>query len=80
VTHSDTIALPRPDATALAELLRTLESVLEIPDASVADALDEHVGYCGAVDILFAAAGMHAEILHALLTAVLTPATKDENR
>ena len=80
MTGTDTIALPRTDATALAELLRTLETVLEMTDTCVADALDEHFGYHGAVDILLTAAGMHAEALHALLTAVPTPATKDETR
>jgi len=80
VTHAATIALPRPDASALAELLRTLETVLDMTDTSVADAFDEHFGYHGAVDILFAAAGMHAETLHALLTAAAIPATKDETR
>ena len=80
MTRTETIALPRTDAIALTELLRTLETVLEMTDTSVADALDEHFGYRGAVDILFAAAGMHAETLHALLTAVPAPATKDETR
>jgi hypothetical protein len=69
VTHADTIVLLRSDATALAELLRTLETVLDIDDVTIADALDDHFGYPGAVDILFAAAGMHCEALHALLTA-----------
>jgi len=80
MTRATTVALPRSEASALAELLRTLETVLEMTDASVADALDGHFGYHGAVDILFTAAGMHAERLNALLTAVPTPATKDENR
>ena len=80
VTHPDTVALPRAEASALAQLLRTLESVLEMTDTAVADALDEHFGYPGAVDVLFAAAGMHAAALHTLLTAVPTLATKDETR
>lgn len=80
MTGTETIALPRRDAKAMTELLRTLETVLDMTDASVADALDEHFGYHGAVDILFAAAGMHAETLNALLTAVPTVATKDETR
>jgi hypothetical protein len=46
-----------------------LETVLDMGDVFVADALDDHFGYCGAVDILFAAAGLHAETLQALLTA-----------
>lgn len=52
----------------------------EITDASVVDALREHFGYRSAVDILFAAVGMRAERLNALLTAVATLATKDETR
>lgn len=78
MTHADTIALPRPQARALAELLRTLETVLEMTDVSVADALDAHFGYRGAVDILFTAAGMHAETLHALLTTPAEPSRKTE--
>lgn len=69
MNHTDTIRLGRKDALALADLLRTLESVLDMDEVSVADALDEHFGYSGAVDILFAAAGLHAEMLQALLTA-----------
>ena len=80
MTRATTVALPRQDAAALAELLRTLETVLETTDTHVADALDGHFGYRGAVDILFTAAGLHAERLNALLTAVPTPATKDKNR
>jgi hypothetical protein len=69
VNRTDTIRLGRKDALALADLLRTLETVLDMDDVSVADALDDHFGYCGAVDILFAAAGLHAETLQALLNA-----------
>lgn len=75
---TDTIALPRPEAKALAELLRTLETVLDINDVSIADGLDAHFGYRGAVDILFTAVGMHAEMLHALLTAPAAPSRKTE--
>lgn len=78
MTGADTIALPRTQAGALTELLRTLETVLEMTDVSVADALDEHFGYPGAVDILFTAAGLHAETLHALLTASAEPSRKTE--
>lgn len=74
-TNALTIALPRPDAVALAELLATLETVLDMDDASVADALDDHFGLPGAVDILFTAAGPHAETLKALLT---TPAQRSQ--
>ena len=71
MNHTDTIRLARTDALALADLLRTLETVLDINDVSVAEALDDHFGYCGAVDILLTAAGLHAETLQTLLT---TPA------
>lgn len=37
-------------------------------DISIAEALDTHFGYAGAVDILIAALDMHTETLHALLT------------
>lgn len=37
-------------------------------DVSVADALDEHFGFAGAVRLLFATASLHADTLHALLT------------
>jgi hypothetical protein len=69
VTGTDTIALPRHEVQALAELLRTLETVLDMGDTTVADSLDDHFGYSGATDILLTAAGLHAETLHALLTA-----------
>ena len=69
MNRTDTIRLGRKDALALAELLRTLETVLDMDDVSVADALDDHFGYSGAIDILFAAAGLHAETLQALLNA-----------
>ena len=69
MNRTDTIPLGRKNALALADLLRTLETVLDINDVSVAEALDDHFGYCGAVDILLTAAGLHAETLHALLTA-----------
>lgn len=75
-TVPDTIRLPRNDAIALAELLRTLETVLDMTDVSVADALDEHFGFHGAVDLVFTTAGLHADTLHALLT--LTEPTKAE--
>jgi hypothetical protein len=78
MTHADTIALPRAEAMALAELLRTLETVLDINEVAIADALDAHFGYPGAVDILLTAAGMHAETLHALLTAPAEPSRKTE--
>ena len=68
MNHTDTIPLPRKDAIALAGLLRMLETVLDMTDVSVADALDEHFGFAGAVDLLFATAGLHADTLHALLT------------
>lgn len=63
-----TIPLPRKDAIALAGLLRMLETVLDMTDVSVADALDEHFGFDGAVNLLFATAGLHAATLNALLT------------
>ena len=66
---TDTIQFGRNDALAPADLLRTLETVLEIDEVSVADALDDHFGYPGAVDILFAAAGLHAQTLQAPLNA-----------
>ena len=78
MTGTDTIALPRPEAVALAELLRTLETVLDMNEVSIADALDAHFGYPGAVDILFTAAGMHAETLHTLLTTPAEPSRKTE--
>jgi hypothetical protein len=78
VTGTDTIALPRPQAAALADLLRTLETVLDMSDVTVADALDRHFGYPGAVDILFAAAGLNAEMLHALLSAPTEHSQKAE--
>jgi hypothetical protein len=78
VTGTDTIALPRQKAQALAELLRTLETVLDINDVTIADALDTHFGYPGAVDLLLTAAGLHAETLHALLTAPATHSQKAE--
>lgn len=68
MTEPEMIALPRKDAAELAELLRTLETVLDMDDMAVADALDEHFGADGAVDMLFAAAGLHADTLNALLT------------
>ncbi|WP_116211635.1 hypothetical protein [Streptomyces olivoreticuli] len=68
MTGTDTVVLPRKDAIALAQLLRTLETVLDIDDVSVADALDAHFGFDGAVDALFATAGLHADTLHYLLT------------
>jgi hypothetical protein len=67
VTGTDAIPLPRKDAVALAGLLRMLETVLDMDDVTVADALDEHFGFDGAVDLLFATAGLHADTLHALL-------------
>jgi hypothetical protein len=77
MTRTDTtIALPRKDAIALAGLLRMLETVLEMTDVCVADALDEHFGFDGAVDLLFATAGLHADTLHALLAP--TEPTKAE--
>lgn len=78
MTGTDTIALPRPQASALAGLLRTLETVLDMNEVHVADALDDHFGYPGAVDILFTAAGLHAEMLHTLLTAPATNSRKTE--
>jgi len=45
-----------------------LETVLDMDDVSVADALDQHFGFDGAVDLLFATAGLHANTLNALLT------------
>ena len=68
MTGNDTVALPRKDAIALAGLLRMLETVLDMDDVSVADALDAHFGCHGAVDLLFATAGAHADILNTLLT------------
>jgi hypothetical protein len=67
VNHTGTIRIARTDALALAELLRTLETVLDMDDVTVADALDDHFGYSGAVDMLFTAAGLHAQMLHTLL-------------
>lgn len=78
MTGTETIALPRREAAALAELLRTLETVLDMEEVAIADALDTHFGYSGAVDILFAAAGLHAEMLHSLLTAPTEPSRKTE--
>ncbi|GAB3878105.1 hypothetical protein ACFYOK_00025 [Microbispora bryophytorum] len=69
MTGTDTIPLPRTDAIALAGLLRTLETILDMDDVSVADALDAHFGFDGVVDLLFVAAGLHADTLHVLLTA-----------
>ena len=46
----DALPLPRNDAIALAGGLRML----------AADALDAHLGFDGAVDLLFATAGPHA--------------------
>ena len=80
MTGTNTIALPRPQAAALAELLRTLETVLDMSDVTVADALDAHFGYPGAADILLTAAGLHAEMLHALLTAPTEHSQKAETR
>lgn len=68
MTGPETVALPRKDAVALAGLLRMLETVLDMHDVSVAHALDEHFGFDGAIDLLFATAGLHADTLHALLT------------
>ncbi|MEU2835174.1 hypothetical protein ABZ667_42335 [Streptomyces lavendulae] len=68
MTHADTIALPRKDAIALAGLLRILETVLDMDDVSVADALDAHFGFDGAVDALFTTAGLHTDTLTSLLT------------
>jgi hypothetical protein len=76
MSRTDTIPLPRKDAIALAGLLRMLETVLDMTDVSVADALDEHFGFDGAVDLLFATAGLHADTLHALLAP--TEPTKAE--
>ena len=76
MSRTDTIPLPRKDAIALAGLLCMLETVLEMTDVSVADALDEHFGFDGAVDLLFATAGLHADTLHALLAP--TEPTKAE--
>ena len=78
MTGTNTITLPRPEAKALVDLLRTLETVLDINEVSIADALDAHFGYPGAVDILFTAAGLHAEMLHTLLTAPAEPSRKTE--
>jgi hypothetical protein len=74
VNHDDTVRLPRKDATALAGLLRMLETLLDIDDPCVGYALDEHYGFAGAVDFLLATAGLHADHLHALLTGP-SPAT-----
>lgn len=68
MTRADAIPLPRKDAVALAGLLRMLETVLDMDDVSVADALDAHFGFDGAIDLLFATAGLHADTLNALLT------------
>jgi hypothetical protein len=68
VSCTGTVPLPRNDAIALVGLLRTLETVLDMTDVSVADALDEHFGFDGAVDLVFTAAGLHADTLHTLLT------------
>ncbi|PNE43424.1 hypothetical protein [Streptomyces noursei] len=78
MNHTDTIRIARKDALALAELLRTLETVLDMDDVPVADALDNHFGFDGAVDILFTAAGLHAQTLQALLTAPAEPSQKAE--
>ncbi|MBS2963826.1 hypothetical protein KGA66_12265 [Actinocrinis puniceicyclus] len=78
MNHTDTIHLARSDALALAELLRTLETVLDMDDASAADALDDHFGFDGAVDILLTAAGLHADALQALLTAPAELSQKTE--
>lgn len=77
MSRTDTVLLPRKDAIALAGLLRMLETVLEMTDVSVADALDEHFGFDGAVDLLFATAGLHADTLHTLLAP--TEPTKAES-
>lgn len=45
--QADTIALPRTEAATLAELLHTLETVLDIDDVTIAYALDEHSGQAG---------------------------------
>jgi hypothetical protein len=76
MTGTDTIPLPRKDAIALAGLLRMLETVLDMDDVAVADALDAHFGFDGAVDLLFATAGLHADTLHTLLAP--TEPTKAE--
>jgi hypothetical protein len=76
MTPENPVALPRDEAATLAELLRTLETVLDIDDVSIAYALDDHFGQPGAADILFAAAGLHAETLTALLAEpTTTPGT-----
>jgi pyrroloquinoline quinone (PQQ) biosynthesis protein C len=78
MSRTDTVPLPRKDAIALAGLLRMLETVLEMTDVSVADALDEHFGFASAVDLLFATAGLHADTLHALLAAPTEHSQKAE--
>lgn len=65
MTGTDTIALPRSDALAL-------ENVLDMDDTSVADAFDAHFGYPAP------STGLHAETLHALLTASAEHSQKAE--
>jgi hypothetical protein len=76
MSRTDTVPLPREDAIAVAGLPGVLETVVEMTDVSVADALDEHFGFDGAVDLLFATAGLHADMLHTLLAP--TAPTKAE--
>lgn len=71
----DTIPLGRKDAVAPAGLPRMPETLLDIPDASVADALDDHFGFAGAAEFLLPSAGLHADHPHVLLTAPRTTDT-----
>ena len=68
MNRTDTVALLRRDAVALAGLLNMLEHLLDIDDVAVADALDDHYGFPGAAEFLLATAGLHADALQALLT------------
>ncbi len=60
MSNTDTIQPPRNDAIAPAGGLRMPATVLDMTDVSLADALDKHFGFDGAVNL--ATTGLHAPL------------------